>query len=100
MEASFRVAFTHTPTATATTLDATQDSVEVACATPLLMREDIATKFPLTTLNQVYICQHAIGLEALGELVGYGGSTVQASQRDELEDESVNGQSKSTFHLS
>lgn len=76
MEASFRVAFTHTPTATATTLDATQNTVEVACATPLLMCEDITTKFPLTTLDQVYICQHAIGLEALGELVGDRGSTV------------------------
>jgi len=90
VEASFRVAFTHTSTATAATLDTTQNAIKVTSTTPFLMCENIATKFALTTLNQIHVCKHAIGLEALGELVGNRGSTVQTSQRDELKNESVN----------
>jgi len=90
VEASFRIALTHTSTATTATLDTTQDAIKVASTTPFLMCENIATKFALTTLNQIHICKHAIGLEALGELVGNRSSTVQTSQRNELKNESGN----------
>jgi len=90
VEASFRIAFTHTPTTTAATLDTTQNTIKVTSTTPFLMCENIATKLAFTTLNQVHICKHTIGFEALGELVGDRGSTVQTSQRDELKNKSVN----------
>ena len=56
---------------------------------PLLMREDVAANLLLLLLDQVYICEHAVGLEPCGELSSGHCIQVQTREGDELKDEAV-----------
>jgi len=52
------------------------------------MRQDITSKLTLALLHDIDVSEHAVGLEALGELVTDRRGTVKTRERDELEDES------------
>lgn len=68
-ELGFRVSSTHALTSTATTLYGAEDAVDVGGSAPSLMSEDITAGFLLTSLDQVDVREHAIGLKGLRELV-------------------------------
>lgn len=76
-ESPFSISLTHTLASTASTLNATQNTVDIARAAPLLMCEYIATKFAFAALNQVHISKHAVCFEALCKLIGNGSGAVQ-----------------------
>ena len=56
---------------------------------PLLVCEDVAANLLLLLLDQVYICEHAVGLEPCGELSSGHCIQVQTREGDELKDEAV-----------
>lgn len=58
------VALSHTLAARAAALDVTKYAVDVAGATPFLMRQDIAANSFLTGLNKLHVCEHALVLES------------------------------------
>lgn len=88
LELAFSVAFAHAPTTAATTLDGSNDAVHVACATPLLMGQNIDAKLLFAPLNEINVRKHSICLEVLGELVRNRCVRMHTSEGDELQHES------------
>lgn len=76
-EGPFSISLTHTLASTASTLNASQNTVNIARAAPLLMCEYVATKFAFAALNQVHISKHAVCFEALCKLIGNGSGAMQ-----------------------
>ena len=81
------VALSHALAAGATTLDVTEDAVDVASATPLLVGEDVAAEPLLASLHKLHVGKHALVFESARQLAGDCCRGVNASKRDELEDE-------------
>jgi len=50
-EATLGITFSHAPAATTSALDGTQDTIDVRGTAPLLVRQDIDTKFLFATLD-------------------------------------------------
>lgn len=91
MKLSLGVSITHALAARASTLDSSQDAIDVAGATPLLVRQHVALDVLFATLDEVDVGLHALGLEASGQLGGDGGVGVQAGEGDELQHEALLG---------
>lgn len=81
----FGVAFAHTPIRTATALYSSKNTIDIGCTAPFLVCQDVNSKFFLSPLYEPNVREHAIPFEFSGELCCGGSGSVQASQRNQLE---------------
>ena len=91
VELTLRVTVTHTLAAGASTLNGTQDAVNVASSTPLLMRQDINSEILFAALHELDVSLHAVSLEVTSQLAGNGGAAVDTGQGNELQNETFLG---------